>query len=65
MAAQVTARVRFIAEGETCEVFGRVFHRHRWTSAEGLAEDQLARLAANPTFEVDMGEAVAPAAEPE
>ena len=46
-------RLRFIGDGDTCTVFGAVFHRNRWTARHGLDDDLVARLAANPTFEAD------------
>ena len=46
-------RLRFIGDGDTCAVFGAVFHRNRWTSRHGLSDDLAARLAANPTFQAD------------
>ena len=47
------ARVRFIGEGDTCEVFGAGFRRKRWTASHGLTDEQVALLADNPTFEVE------------
>ena len=54
------AKVRFIGDGETCEVFGHTFYRFKWTGKHTLAPDELERLAGNPTFEVDGGDAEAP-----
>jgi len=47
------ARVRYIGEGETCEVFGQVFHRFQWKGVDHLAADEMDRLAHNPQFEAD------------
>jgi len=56
----MAARIRFIAAGETCEVFGATFAKDVWTEDHGLSDEDVARLAANPTFEVE--EAAAPKA---
>jgi hypothetical protein len=47
------ARVRFIGPGDTCTVFGATFHLNRWTTSHGLPDADVARLAVNPTFEVE------------
>jgi hypothetical protein len=49
-------RLRFIApghEGAVCIVFGRPFPHGEWTAATGLTQDEVDRLAGNPTFEVE------------
>ena len=52
------ARVRFIASGhdhQVCEVFGREFPHGAWVEASDMDPEHLALLAANPTFEADLG----------
>lgn len=46
-------RLRFIGDGDTCEVFGVKFFKNRWTASHGLPDDLAERLAVNPTFEAD------------
>jgi hypothetical protein len=59
------ARIRFIADGQTCTVFGATFTKSVWTTSHGLADEDVARLATNPTFEVTGFDGVPDAPEPE
>jgi hypothetical protein len=48
------ARIRFIHEGEFCEVFGHTFRRSDWQSVpDECPADVYLRLKGNPTFETD------------
>ena len=49
-------KVRYIGEGETCDVFGHTFYRFKWNGKHTLADDEVERLAGNPQFEVEGGE---------
>jgi hypothetical protein len=52
------ARLRFIAPGhdhQVCEAFGREFPHRAWVEASDMDPEHLALLAANPTFEADLG----------
>ena len=46
------AQVRFIGEGETCQVFDCLFHRLEWNGSHLLTDAQVTTLSTNPTFEV-------------
>jgi hypothetical protein len=54
------ARLRFIAPGhdhQVCEAFGRRFPHQTWVEASDMDPEHLAALAANPTFDADLGDA--------
>ena len=46
-------RARFTGDGETCTVFGHTFTWGEFLIDHTLTEDELDRLDANPTFEVE------------